>query len=100
MEMHEIVEVLDTYPDKLAVAQKAFKMALIAKEMAFSKAYLDLKAKMLPDKISVKELELRAIQDEAYYLARTHEVECESTHTAIYEKLMSAKKFVALRTGV
>jgi hypothetical protein len=101
MDIGEMTEVMDTYPDLVADALATWKRAGIEKDRIFARQYLELKARSVGlGKVTVSELESNVRATEEHYQAALAEVVAESEYVRVYEKLMSAKKQASMRVGV
>lgn len=99
MNESEITEILDTYPDKVAEAQKKWKTAKIDLDRLEAKLYLEVRAAYAGEKIPVREIESRIKDTEGHYKAALAEVVAESEYTALYENLLAAKRESSMRTA-
>jgi hypothetical protein len=96
----DIIEILGTYPDKVADALEKWKRATLERKRVGSKLYLELKAKSAGgEKITVKELEMMVESNQTHYELCLEEIMAESDHMKLYEKLMAAKKMASIRAG-
>ena len=95
----ELHTILDTYPDKVAEALGKFKTATVDRERLAAKLYLQIKAEFADDKITVDEIKARVKADEGHYRACLEEIIAESEYTALYEKLLCAKRESGMRTA-
>lgn len=97
----EILDILDTYPDRVADAKAAAGKASLIKDMTYSKVYLDLKAKNVGgDRLTASDLAAMVKSSTIFYEAAMHEVVTESEYLRLNERLMCAKKIVAWRTAL
>lgn len=95
----EITEILDTYPEKVAEAKKAWGTARIDLERMEAKLYLSIRAGHAGEKLPVREIEAMMKASDEHYAAALAEVVAESGYTALYEVLLAAKRESSMRTA-
>ena len=95
----EIIEVIGKYPDLVADAEKAWKIAKLERERSEALSYFRLKAQTADEKVTEKWLENKVRTDEEVHKAKLDEIVKESEYNRLYEKLMSAKKMASLRAA-
>ena len=99
MDNAKITEILDTYPDKVADALKKWKTAKIDLDRLDAKLYLTIRAEHAGEKLPVREIEAIMKGSGEHYAAAIAEVVAESEYTALYEKLLAAKRESSMRTA-
>jgi hypothetical protein len=91
--------ILTDYPDKVADALKAWKIAILDREQKEALTYFRMKAKAGLEKVTEKWLENMVREDQECYKARLDEIVKESDYTRLYEKLLSVKIVARVRTA-
>ena len=97
----EIQMILETYPDKVAEALGKFKTATVDRERLAAKLFLKIKAEAETnkEKMPIDEIKARVRADETHYRACLDEIIAESEYTAVYEKLLAAKRESGMRAA-
>lgn len=95
----EIDAILSVYPDEVAVALEAYRMAEAETKRVAAKLYLEFK--VLNTGNDMKETHLKSLvaSDQRFYEAQMSEIVAEAKYTRLYETLLSAKKLAGLRTA-
>lgn len=95
----EINEILIEYPDKVADAERQWKISRLERERVEGMVYFRLKAETAEQKVTEKWLELKVRIDTEVHKLKLDEIIAESNYNRLYEKLMSAKKMASLRAA-
>lgn len=98
----EILEILDTYPDRVADAKKEAGTASLVKDMTYAKVYLELKARHAGggERLTAADLAAMVKSSPVFYESAMSEIVAESKYLRLNERLMCAKKIVAWRTAL
>lgn len=99
MNESEITEILDTYPDKVADAQKFWKAKESGLKHERARVYLDFKAKLVGSEPTQGDLKAMVENDMGIYKLALECVTAESEYTRLMEKLMAAKRLASMRTA-
>ncbi len=97
----DIHEVLNTFPDKVAFALAKWRTATLDREHLAAKLFLQIKAmgESNAQKMPVDEIKARVKANVDHYKACLEEITAESEYTALYEKLLAAKREAGIRTA-
>lgn len=101
MSPQEVEEIMNTYPDRVADALHQWKLAIIERDRVEALAYFRLKANASSggEKVTETWLNNKITLDDEVHKARLDEILAESTHTRLYEKLLSAKRISHARAA-
>ena len=101
MTNEELIEIMETYPDKLATAKLVWGKAIKNREMTEGVRHMEIKAKMEVDgkKCTTDDLRAMVKADMSCFDASMAEIAAESEYIRINETLLSTKKIAGLRTA-
>lgn len=94
-----IVKELEKLPDEVADALLVWRKATAERERVEGYAHLKLKAEAsaFGDRLTVKDLKAKVLQDVEVSNAILAEIMAETTHMRLYERLMALKKTATIR---
>jgi len=99
MERSDLQDLLDTYPDKVADAERDWGVAEIMERQTWAKFYSLYRTQLADKKPTEKVIDAMIWQTPEYVQAAMDEKIKKSEHTRHYERLMATKKQSNLRTA-